>query len=244
MIKEKQLNFLRKVAKESLKNAEQFIDDAEILFKMKSYGHAFALAVLGEEELAKAIMYSIAAEGIIGIKGKWAKVLRKHLWKQSIAISIVIMYELILMLEEAADSAKKKSKGNVRRFKQIWKEKFSEILQEEAKLAAQERGEFFEHLEPFARLQLKREKAMYVDADLKELKISSPRKFKKSNAKRHISHVKERLEILKHEIGRKMDALDKEMAHSVMKIVLGNKSEEQKKKLLEWYGLSEKELEG
>ena len=243
MIKEGQEKFLRKVAKESFKNAEQFVNDAEILFGKKSYGHAFALAALGEEELAKAIMYSIAAEGIIGIKGKWRKTLRKHTWKQIIAFTIALMYELILILEEAADFAKKKSRGNVRRFKQILEKKFLEILQEEDKLFAHRKGEIFVHLEPFEELQRKREKAMYVDANLKALKISSPKRIKRSTAKRYISYVRERLEILKHEIGGKMSVSDKKMACSIIKMMLSKSEGKRKKELLEWYGITDKELE-
>ena len=242
MIREKQQNFLRKVVKEILKNAEQFVNDAEILFKRKSYGHAFALAVLGEEELVKAIMYSLAVDGIIGIKGKWRRGLRKHKWKQIIASSVAMMYELILMLEEAWDFAEKKSKGNTQRFKEIFEKKAVEIIQEEKKLAARRRGELFEHIEPFEELQRKREKAMYVDANLKELKINSPRKFKKAKAKRYISHAKERLETVKHEIGKRSSATDREVARSFIKMVLDRAEGEQKKKLLEWYGIWERDL--
>lgn len=227
-----------------MENAGLFLDDTEILFKQKSYGHAFALAVLGEEELAKAIMYSNAAEGIIGIKGKWRKDLRKQKWKQTIAFSIAMIYELILILEEAADLAKKKSEGDNKRFKQIFEMKVVEILQEEDELIARKRGEVFEHLEPFEELQRKRERAMYVDANMRELRISSPRKIKKSEAKRYISHVKERLGILKYEIGRKMSASDKKMARLFIKTIVSKSGKEQKKKLLAWYGIPEKELEG
>lgn len=242
MVKVEQRNFLRKVAKESLENAEQFVDDAKVLFRKKSYGHAFALAVLGEEELAKAIMYSNAAEGLIGIKGKWREDLHKHKWKQIIAFTIAMMYELILILEEAADFAKKKSKGDDRMFKQIFEKKAVQILQKEDRLFAHRKGEVFEHLELFGELQRKREKAMYVDANLKELKISSPKKIKRSTAKRYISHVKERLEILSHEIGSKMSVSEKEMARSIIKMILSKSEGKQRKKLLEWYGISEKEL--
>lgn len=82
--------------------------------------------------------------------------MRKHKWKQTIAFSIAMIYELILILEEAADLAKKKSKGDNKRFKQIFEMKVVEILQEEDELIARKRGEVFEHLEPFEELQRKR----------------------------------------------------------------------------------------
>jgi len=244
MIKEGQENFLRKVAKESFRNAEQFINDAEILFKKKSYGHAFALAVLGEEEMAKGIMYSNAVDGTIGIKGKWRRDLHRHKWKQAIALSVATMYEVVLILEEAADFAKKKSEGNNEMFKQIFETKVVEILQEEEKLIAEGRGDMFTHIKPFEELQRERETAMYVEADLKEQKISSPRKFKKSKAKRYISHVKERLETLKHEVGKRKSVTDREVGREIIRMMLSKSEGEQKKKLLEWYGITEKELEG
>jgi len=243
MVTKMQQSFLRNVAKESVKNAEQFVNDAEILLKRKSCGHAFALAVLGEEELAKAIMYSLAVDGIIGVSGKWRRDLRNHKWKHTIAFSVAMMYELILMLEEAWNFAEKKSKGNSERFKKIFEKKAQEIIHEEERLATRRRGELFEHIEPFEELQRKRENAMYVDANLKELKINSPRKFKRAKAKSYISHVKERLEIVKHEIGKRSSAADREFARSVIKMVLNRAEEEQKGELLKWYGISEKELE-
>jgi len=233
---------LRKTARESLKNAEQFLNDAEILFKSKSYGHAFALAVLGEEELVKAIMYSIAVDGIIGIMGKWRRDLRQHKWKQAIAFWVALTYELILMLKGAWDFAKMKSEGNNERFMEIFEKKALETIQEEEKLAARRIGELFEHIEPFEELQKKRENAMYVDANLKELRINSPRKFKRTKAKRYICNVKERLEIVKQEIGKRRSAKDIEVERSLIRMVLDKAEEEQKKRLLEWYGISERDL--
>jgi AbiV family abortive infection protein len=36
-----------------LENAEQYLKDAEILIAFRSYGHAYGLVVLGEEEFGK-----------------------------------------------------------------------------------------------------------------------------------------------------------------------------------------------
>jgi len=76
------------------------VKDAEFLLKKKSYGHAFSLAVFGEEELAKAVMYQNAAEGIFGIEGEWKKDLRKHTGKQRIAFGVTYIYELTLIAEQ------------------------------------------------------------------------------------------------------------------------------------------------
>lgn len=44
---------LKEAVKLCLDNAEQFIKAGELLINNRSYGHAFALAVLGEEEADK-----------------------------------------------------------------------------------------------------------------------------------------------------------------------------------------------
>lgn len=235
--------FLRKVAIESYKNSERFVKDAEILLKKKSYAHAFALAILGEEELAKAAMYSNAADGTVGIEGKWRKDLSKsHTTKQIVAFGIALMYELILITADAADFAKKKAKGNVEKARQIYEKKYQEFLQEEQNMFAQRRGDVYEHLEIFERLQQKREKAMYVDASLEEKRISSPKSLKKSTAKRYISHVKERLDVLRGSISRKASASEKKMAILARNAVLNQFKAEERQKWLDWYGITEKDL--
>jgi len=153
------------------------------------------------------------------------------------------MYELVLILDEAADFAKKKSEGNNERFGKIFETKAVEILQEEEKLIAEGRGAMLTHFEPFEGLQRERENAMYVEADLKEQRISSPRRFRKSKAERYISDVKDRLEILKHEVGKRKSVADREVGREIIRMMLSKSEGEQKKKLLEWYGITEKELE-
>jgi len=234
---------LRKVAIMSFKNAEQFIKDAEVLVKKRSYGHGFALAVLAEEELAKAVMYYLCAEGIFGINGKWRNDSIRHLRKQEFAFGIAFTYEMILIVEEAMDFAQRKAKGDAVKFKQIFEEKIAEILKKEEKLFASKRGDLYEHLKPFEKLQKKRERAMYVEANLQKTKITSPKDFKKSEAKQYITHVKERLEVLKDEISKKMKLQDKQVAMALMKMAVKQYTGEGKKKLLEWYGLSEKQFD-
>ena len=43
-----------------MENAQKFIEDAELLFEHKSYGHATSLALVGIEEMAKALALSEA----------------------------------------------------------------------------------------------------------------------------------------------------------------------------------------
>ncbi|MEM3566112.1 MAG: AbiV family abortive infection protein [Candidatus Bathyarchaeia archaeon] len=55
----------KKVYVESLRNAEQYAKDAEKLIDQKSYGHALAFCILGEEELIKSLLFLTALHNII-----------------------------------------------------------------------------------------------------------------------------------------------------------------------------------
>lgn len=235
--------FFRKAAKESFKNAERFVKDAEILLKKKSYAHAFALAILAEEEMAKAAMYGNAADGIVGVEGKWREDLSKHhKVKQIIAFGIASRYEWLLIAEEAADFARKKARGNVQKSREIYEKKLRELRDKELKMFAEKRGDLYEHTEVYEELQRKREKAMYVDADLKKGEISSPLDFKKSTAKRYISHVEERLEVVRDAASRKTTDSQRKMLISIRNAFVNKLEGAQRRKILDWYGISEKEL--
>jgi AbiV family abortive infection protein len=235
--------FLRKVALESLKNAERYIKDAKILLKNKSFGHAFAMAVLGEEESSKAFMFQHASEGIAGIDGKWREeVVKYHTVKQRLAFGTALVYEIFLIAMKASDYAKKRAKGDGNRFKELFDRKYAELMQKEQKMASQARGDFYEHLIPFNQLQRDREKAMYVEANLIERRISSPKHFKKAIAENYIFDVDERLDVLRQSIGRKWTGSEKENAISFRRYVMNQLGEKQKKKQLEWYGITEKDL--
>jgi len=153
------------------------------------------------------------------------------------------MYEIVLIVEESMNFAQRKAKGNAAKFRRIFEKKIAEILQKEQKLFASKHGDIYEHLKPFEELQKKREKAMYVEANLRKRHVTSPRGFKKSEAKQYISHVKERVEVLTVEIKRKMKSQDKQVAMYLMKMALSQYNEEGKQKLLEWHGLSIKDLD-
>jgi len=227
----------------SLKNAEQYVKDAEVLLRKRSFGHAFALAVFAEEELAKAVMYHLCAEGIFGIEGKWRKDSLRHMGKQQFAFGIAFLYELSLIAEEAVEFAERKAKKNTEKFKRILERKVAKILQKEQDRFASRHGEVYEHLKHFEELQKKREKAMYIEANLQKKEVTSPKDFKKSEVKQYISHVKERVEVLKDEIRTKMKLQDKQRAMLLFKMRLTEFNEEGKKKLLEWYGLSIEDLD-
>lgn len=56
---------LEKAARLCLKNARQYIKDADMLCSFKSYGHALALTVLSDVELGKAVIYHLWSRDLI-----------------------------------------------------------------------------------------------------------------------------------------------------------------------------------
>jgi AbiV family abortive infection protein len=77
--------FLKKSVQLCLDNVEQYIMDAQFLVENGSYGHAFALAVLGEEELSKSFIYYTCSEGFlpVDIVKKVGRTRESHIRKQA-----------------------------------------------------------------------------------------------------------------------------------------------------------------
>ncbi len=84
---------------------------------------------------------------------------------------------------------------------------------------------------------------MYVEVNSEKEQVTSPSEFKKYEAKRYVSHVEERIEVLAEEIGRRMKLRDKEWAMSVLRTMLSNLNEEEKRQRLEWLGLTVEDLD-
>jgi hypothetical protein len=97
----------------------------------------------------------------------------------------------------------------------------------------------YDHLKHFEKLHERRLTAMYIEVNWEKELVTSPKNFKKSEAKQYISHVGERIEALKDEIKGKMKLQDKQRAMFLMRKELSMLDEETKRKQLEWYGLSD-----
>jgi len=79
-------------------NAEQYLKDAEILIAFRSYGHAYGLVVLAEEEFGNAVIYHLCSIGLLPahlspeplssyIKNGMYEELAKQTWTMGLAIS-------------------------------------------------------------------------------------------------------------------------------------------------------------
>ncbi len=93
-------NGLVEASKAALKNCKDFQFEANLLYKMRNYGHSQSLAVLGIEEFGKHIGYGILAfEKVVNIKGRiqydpdelLSDLQRNHISKQNIAIMFTVL---------------------------------------------------------------------------------------------------------------------------------------------------------
>jgi len=74
--------------KEAANNAAQFLRDADILGRTRSFRHACGLIALAEEEMAKALILSVCASGILAHRGWFKLAFEKHSDKH-VTMSIV-----------------------------------------------------------------------------------------------------------------------------------------------------------
>lgn len=61
----KKKQFLEKTSITCLKNAKQYIKDAEILCSFRSYGHALGLTILSDVEMGKSAIYNLYSKNLI-----------------------------------------------------------------------------------------------------------------------------------------------------------------------------------
>lgn len=132
-IEQTELNVLENVAKLCLKNATQYIKDAEILCSFKSYGHALALTVLSDVELGKSAIFSVWSKDlIVGTtlpppfqscfwEKKYGLFASKTWWVGLIIASNIedLVQELLDASEVAGDSASKREDISTLAMKQI-----------------------------------------------------------------------------------------------------------------------------
>lgn len=88
--KNQQCTLFEKVTAASLRNAESWIDDAKVLMKKSSFGHAIAALHLAREEISKALICWHAAEDIWPLKDNKAirEVFSSHIKKNTIVLGI------------------------------------------------------------------------------------------------------------------------------------------------------------
>lgn len=159
----------------SLQNAEQYAKDAENLIELKSYGHALAFCILGEEELVKSLLFLLASydlipkEDMLLLQKQISTSRRAHLIKLllSWALSVTTINELKQFVSR--------------------KSEFENQLRELIK-----HGKGFPEIQQKQQLKIK---GLYVD--VKDEKVTSPLEITEKSSGEALSKLKKSIEDIK-----------------------------------------------
>ena len=153
---------LLSVAKEAADNAAQFLHDADILGRTRSFRHACGLIALAEEEMAKALVLAFCATGILAHRGWFQLAFQKHKDKH-VAMSVVAIVSRLERLYRGAIPTRRPAtqKSKMDSFTKLLN-RTVELLHRPKYLTRQFAG-LLEELRTLAELQKIRDKAFYVD---------------------------------------------------------------------------------
>jgi len=177
---------------ECLKNVDQYINDVRTLIDRKSYGHAFSLAILAKEELAKATSYFIVSSGVIDANDKAGKKLlkllhSKHELKIGFAYLLLFVPEMISKLKDHVKKSKLPTREE--RIRDISIDLFdSSIIPLVSKMVD-------EHKRKWRKIQKLKLKGFYVDID-KNGTIITPDKFTEDEVATQLKELKENRKII------------------------------------------------
>jgi AbiV family abortive infection protein len=185
---------LSKPSKLCLDNAKQYIQDAQLLYSSKSYGHALALTVLSDIELGKSVIYHLCAKGLITeevlpdqfisyYKEKKYEILAQQTWWVGLVLAsnvdalIPSIFTLVQYSEKISTSKNK-----------------SELSQETKDIMLDLINELKPKIKNIYVLLNFACESFFVNFKIKEKYSSSPLDVKKSLVKERIEKVKERIE--------------------------------------------------
>lgn len=182
----------RKFCIQSYNNAIRFIDEADLLFKRKSFGHSYSLAVLGFEEWVKS---NLAFLLLIGLSKPTdediQEGLRDHVWKHAIGLE---SFYFLLIIDWGQ---KTKYKHEVNQLTNKLEKKVISIKRFEKeilKIITYEKSDESENLRQFVEIIQKynadnyiienqKQEGFYVDINFKNNFITVPNDLKKINLK-------------------------------------------------------------
>jgi AbiV family abortive infection protein len=161
--------------RKSLENAKQLLADAKLLIRNRSYGHAIALAIFSDEELAKALSCWLAAKGLIPEESKAIDdAFSSHHMKHLAQIGIYVGMRLQEGLRQGRTT-------------------LVDILKEGMKLTEVQIAKDMEKIQRMAEeRESLRQDAVYVDITV-DGKSLSPSDFTRDEAEEAISGVDQRL---------------------------------------------------
>ena len=181
-----------------LKNAEQFHKDADLLIAIGSYSHAFALAIMSDEEFGKAVMYHLCSLGLLDanvlpkplnsyLKDKMYGELANQTWTMGVAIASNLeeMIEHIMARSSKITShagLNQNSKEVEMRYKQVFTDLESKVI-----------NKIGRHLKILNALKDEKEKNFYVTFHSQTKELIFPNLIGKKQVETYLAETKYRL---------------------------------------------------
>ena len=209
---------LKEAVQLCLDNVEQYIKDAQLLVENGSYGHAFALAVLGEEELSKAFIYHMCSEGFLpeDIAKRVGRTRDSHVRKQALAGTLTLTYKIVELLQSIVKSSWEQAPKDLKKRREIVHEKLKETVDSMRRNKGKLKQRMFEFFERIATLEEDKESGLYVDVDITEGTLSSPKSLEKDKVEKHLAQVKRMFEFTKPLLTMAIPSSEKELLKTQM----------------------------
>lgn len=180
------------------RNAKQFFNDAKALMTAKSYGHAYGMMVLAEEEAGKALIFHGLADGLLRNPEWLAIATRKHEAKHA-TMAVTVMMRLLLffmfgLAPHESMRAKRKRwlrEGTVPGSIQIFYRNFQQAARD-IPGTINTIADMLEELSHLGQLQRRREKGFFVDLD-ESGRVSGPHEFSLADCRKQMRLVSARL---------------------------------------------------
>ena len=183
------LDILSMAKKEAYKNAINYSYEAELLYRLHSYGHSLALSILGIEELGKSIGYYLLYQrkyfNLIGRiefnpEDLLIDIQKSHLSKQSLAVIFSLLYQLsstdLKIIKSEIDRKKQKLHYNAN------KHKFIQNLTD-LKLKIKKIKDWERDLKYIKGIDKEKQNGLYVKVKNNPIHLSSPNMVKSKEAK-------------------------------------------------------------
>ncbi len=175
---------LRRVIRLSIENSEKFLDDAELLMRNSSYGHAYAFTVLALEELGKAVYCNWTINAGLKVDDEFFKRLRNHKIKQKVIKEVQKLATLTTEIEKYTKDKKREYPFENSSESSFFFRDFEELPQ-------------IKFLEAHCgSLEGLKQRALYVDVSEGGI-LSSPEVFTKDDCNFNLNHVKSLLTLAK-----------------------------------------------
>lgn len=186
----------REIAQAALTNAESLLEDARTLEGKGKFGHAFVLAVLADEEVAKARTFWLASQGFAttNLSGKSLRIgekilepFRLHKEKQIIQFATRWIDSMIDPIFDEVTRALDTGPEGMWRAMTVAEEHIKEVAKDQAKMES-----FLKPLLEFSQIQRERDRGLYVD--IQEGKLTEPSSFPADRCREFLEVVASEIE--------------------------------------------------